>query len=272
MRRLRVLGGERSLVRAPGGEVGAHGEFTPGMREKHDSHSIGRRVAALAARAARRRARAGSSRAGPHAPIAIDARVSRGRLYGSIAASTRWAGRASRRMAASSPRCCAAAPGAALSHASAAVLWALAKERGPRIDVTVPSGGGAPAPRRARRSTARSSPRSEVTDRHGIPVTTPARTLLDLADVLTARRLERALDEAAYLRLDLAGLRAGQGPPRRGAARSGAGAARARCHAHALAARGDHAGPLPVVRPAGAGGQPAGSAATRSTSRGRGRG
>jgi hypothetical protein len=41
----------------------------------------------------------------------------------------------------------------------------------------------------------------------GIPVTTPARTLIDLADVLTRRGLERAVDEAGYLRLDLKGLR-----------------------------------------------------------------
>jgi very-short-patch-repair endonuclease len=39
--------------------------------------------------------------------------------------------------------------------------------------------------------------------REGIVVTTPARTLVDLADVVTRRRtLERALDEAEYLRLD----------------------------------------------------------------------
>lgn len=39
--------------------------------------------------------------------------------------------------------------------------------------------------------------------RQGIVVTTPARTLVDLADVVTSRRtLERAFDEADYLRLD----------------------------------------------------------------------
>src|SRR5215210_7184634 len=31
--------------------------------------------------------------------------------------------------------------GAALSHISAAILWGLLRERGPRIDVTVPRGG-----------------------------------------------------------------------------------------------------------------------------------
>ena len=42
---------------------------------------------------------------------------------------------------------------------------------------------------------------SELTVRHGIPVTTPARTLLDLAGELRDRELERALAEAFALRL-----------------------------------------------------------------------
>lgn len=58
-------------------------------------------------------------------------------------------------------------------------------------------------------------PETEVTIRNAIPVTTPARTLLDLAAVVSRRELERAMDEAAYLRLDLSGLR----PRRRRAGR-----------------------------------------------------
>ncbi len=38
--------------------------------------------------------------------------------------------------------------------------------------------------------------------RQGITVTTPARTLVDLADVVPRRTLERAFDEAQYLGLD----------------------------------------------------------------------
>jgi very-short-patch-repair endonuclease len=52
--------------------------------------------------------------------------------------------------------------------------------------------------------------------RDGIVVTTPARTLIDLADVVPRRTLERALDEADYLRLDCADL-----VPRHGRAGSG---------------------------------------------------
>ena len=43
------------------------------------------------------------------------------------------------------------------------------------------------------------------TELQGIPVTTPGRTLVDLADVLPRRALERAFDEAEYLRLDCNG-------------------------------------------------------------------
>jgi very-short-patch-repair endonuclease len=94
---------------------------------------------------------------------------------------------------------------AALSHLAAGVLLSLLAERGPRIDVTVPGSGG-----RRRRGALiihrGPLPAADVTTKHGIPVTTPARTLIDLADVLPRRRLERALDEAAYLRLDVANL------------------------------------------------------------------
>jgi very-short-patch-repair endonuclease len=91
-------------------------------------------------------------------------------------------------------------------HRSAAILWGLQPERGPRIDVTVPSGGG--RKRQWAVIVHRSPlPANEVTIKDAIPVATPARTLIDLADVLPRRALERALDEAAYLRFDLTGLR-----------------------------------------------------------------
>ena len=92
--------------------------------------------------------------------------------------------------------------GAALSHFSAAVLWG--HPRGPRS-----------AHPRHGRETAAVAGASWFTDaplagervtRQGILVTTPARTIVDLADVVTNRRtLERAIDEAEYLRLDWTG-------------------------------------------------------------------
>jgi len=95
--------------------------------------------------------------------------------------------------------------GAVLSHMSAAILIGLRQERGPRIDLTVPGPGG-----RSRRGAIivhRSAlPADEVMVRDAIPVTTPTRTIIDVADISTRRMLERVLDEATYLRLDLDGL------------------------------------------------------------------
>jgi very-short-patch-repair endonuclease len=122
--------------------------------------------------------------------------------------------------------------GAALSHIAAGVLLSLLDERGPRIDVTVPRGG-----QRRRRGAViihrAALPAADVTTKHGIPVTTPARTLIDLADVLPRRRLERALDEAAYLRLDVTDLqprpgRRGSGALGEALTRHGAGTTRTR--------------------------------------------
>jgi very-short-patch-repair endonuclease len=88
--------------------------------------------------------------------------------------------------------------GAALSHFSAAVLWGILQDRGYKIHVT------APGRRRAKGVVVHVSPlQAERVRREGIVVTTPARTLVDLADVVPRRRiLERAFDEAQYLGLD----------------------------------------------------------------------
>jgi very-short-patch-repair endonuclease len=103
---------------------------------------------------------------------------------------------------------------AVLSHRSAAVLWKLRPAKGPRVDVTVPSGGT-----RARRGAVivhRSPiPSGHRTVRERIPVTTPIRTLIDLADCSPRRELERAIDEALYLGWELSSLQ--PLPGRRGA-------------------------------------------------------
>jgi Protein of unknown function (DUF559)/AbiEi antitoxin C-terminal domain len=88
--------------------------------------------------------------------------------------------------------------GALLSHRSAAALWGIRMTDRARVDVTVPSW------RRSRSGFEFHHARpaeDERTEHRGIPVTTPARTLLDLAAVLDAHRLERAIDEAEVRRL-----------------------------------------------------------------------
>jgi hypothetical protein len=96
-------------------------------------------------------------------------------------------------------------PGAALSHETAAVLWGLRKPRGPRIDVTVTTEGGRGRRRLVVIHRSDLQP-EEMTLGQAIPVTTPARTLLDLAGILTRRQLERTIDQADFLGLDLSGL------------------------------------------------------------------
>jgi very-short-patch-repair endonuclease len=91
-------------------------------------------------------------------------------------------------------------PGAVLSHRSAAALWRIAGIPAAPVEVLVHHSG-----RRSRsgiivhRSTCLDA--EDVTVRHSVPVTTPARTLVDLATRVTPRELEDALDEAERLRL-----------------------------------------------------------------------
>jgi very-short-patch-repair endonuclease len=129
---------------------------------------------------------------------AIDHRVERGRLHvvhrGVYAVGHRAITQHGRWMAA----VLAAGPGAVLSHRSAAALWGIRPSSRTRIDVTVP---------RTLHATKALHPHcavlapDETTTEHGIPMTTPARTLLDLAGVVDTRALERALNEAEVLRL-----------------------------------------------------------------------
>jgi hypothetical protein len=88
--------------------------------------------------------------------------------------------------------------GAALSHFSAAVVWGLLDAEGQAIHVT------SEKRRRVLGIVVHRAPlEGERVRRHGIVVTTPSRTIVDLADVVPRRRiLERAIDEAEYLGLD----------------------------------------------------------------------
>ncbi|HET9719119.1 MAG TPA: DUF559 domain-containing protein [Solirubrobacteraceae bacterium] len=91
----------------------------------------------------------------------------------------------------------ACGPGAALSHYSSLKLRGLMDSSRNCIDVTVPSrtGRGRPGIRIHRSGRLR---RNDVELVHGIPCTTLARTIFDMAGELAPRRLERLLDEAAY--------------------------------------------------------------------------
>lgn len=88
--------------------------------------------------------------------------------------------------------------GAALSHLDAASLWEIYDASGPRIHVLARSDRRVPTLRVHR---ARRVHPADVTERDGIPVTTVARTLVDLTDVLREDRILRAMREAEFKRL-----------------------------------------------------------------------
>ena len=88
----------------------------------------------------------------------------------------------------------AGGPAALLSHRSAAWLWRLVERRVEPVEITVPASSRRRPGLIIHRS--RGLGPDDVSVRRGLPATTPARTLLDLATVSTARELERALDEA----------------------------------------------------------------------------
>ena len=109
----------------------------------------------------------------------------------------------------------ACGPGAVLSHRSAALLWQLGITwRGP-VEITAPARRRHPGLRIHR---SRTLDAGATTTERGIPVTTVARTIVDLADVLGERQLARAVNEAQVTRhLDPAELAAllQQSPGRR---------------------------------------------------------
>jgi Protein of unknown function (DUF559)/Transcriptional regulator, AbiEi antitoxin len=91
-------------------------------------------------------------------------------------------------------------PRAVLSHRSAAALHGIRPDNRPRIDVTLPSASARSRPGiDVHRSTTLEA--ADVTTIDGIPCTTLARTLLDLAEVVPRRALERAIDQAEVLRV-----------------------------------------------------------------------
>ena len=91
--------------------------------------------------------------------------------------------------------------GAALFGTSAAALWGIRRSDAAWIDVVVPTNAGRtrrPCIRVHRMRTLRPN---EVITHDAVRVTTPARTLLDLAAILGPDRLERALDRTEILEL-----------------------------------------------------------------------
>jgi Transcriptional regulator, AbiEi antitoxin len=98
---------------------------------------------------------------------------------------------------------------AVLSHASAAAAWDVRRTAGAVVDVTVPGASGRRRRDGIRLHRSQTLCPDDVTVRREIPITTPLRTVLDLAaSGLRDRPLERVLDRAELLGLvDFADLR-----------------------------------------------------------------
>jgi len=136
----------------------------------------------------------------------IDRRVASGRLHvlfrGVYAVGHRIVGAAGRWWAA----VLACGDGAVLSHVSAAHAWQLRPSEAAVVDVSVGRSGRLRRPglRLHRR---RSLSAAEVTVLDGLPITTPARTVLDLAaGGLRGAKLEAVVDVAVHERLDFGDL------------------------------------------------------------------
>jgi hypothetical protein len=114
-------------------------------------------------------------------------------------------------------------PTAVLSHRSAAALHGIRPDNRPKTDVTVPSPSA--RPRRGiavHRSTTLTD--ADVTEIDGIPCTSLARTLLDLAEAVDERGVTKAIDQAEVL--GIFDLRAVEEVLSRAAGRRGAGVLR----------------------------------------------
>ena len=92
----------------------------------------------------------------------------------------------------------ACGPRAVLSHSSAMVLWGFWKHWGEPFDITVAADRRPSHIKTHRCSTLR---RRDVTTHHGIRVTTPARTTLDIAPRLNAKALTRLINDARLAKL-----------------------------------------------------------------------
>src|SRR3954447_15531699 len=89
------------------------------------------------------------------------------------------------------------APGTALAGASAGACWGFRPWEG-AFEVVVRKGSG--GPRRIGDLLVMRTNRMQITRREGMPITTPERTLIDLAAQLDARATAKALREAIRLR------------------------------------------------------------------------
>jgi very-short-patch-repair endonuclease len=100
-------------------------------------------------------------------------------------------------------------PGAVLSHTSAAALWGLLRPTAGDVHVAIANRNGRKRRMGIHLHRLSSLTPDECTRRHGIPVTTPARTVADLRGVVPERLRRRAIRQAELAGFDLESAHAG---------------------------------------------------------------
>ena len=162
-------------------------------------HTVDAIIGVLAARQRQVVARSQLLAAGV-SPRAIEHRVARGRLH-AIHRGVYLAGSAELLpLGRETAALLVCGPNAALSHRTAAAIWRIVTFVPSAIDVLVV--GRNPRPRGAVRvHRAQKLDTSELRRRDALVVTSPSRTLIDLAGVVDERTLRRSVEEALRLRL-----------------------------------------------------------------------
>ena len=139
-------------------------------------------------------------RAAGVSPSAVDRQVRSGRLeyvhHGVYGLPHTW----DIPLAAETAALLACGEGAALSHHSAIILWGLRPGEARPIHVTIPGHRGFPNPSGVKVHRSRILKPSDIRIHDGLPVTAPARTILDVAATLPDRDVERVLYEAMFAR------------------------------------------------------------------------
>jgi very-short-patch-repair endonuclease len=92
---------------------------------------------------------------------------------------------------------------AVLGYLSAAALWRMLPRHAGQVEVSLPGDTGRRRQRGIRLRRCPTLTAGQVTRHHGIPVTTPARTLVDIRRVLPRDRLREAVRQAEVLRLPI---------------------------------------------------------------------
>jgi very-short-patch-repair endonuclease len=95
----------------------------------------------------------------------------------------------------------ACGPDAVLSHRSAAAVWELLPPWQGPVDVTIARRTGRRRRRGIRLHLVRRLDPQDITTKHGIPITTAAKTLVDLDAAVPDRQVERAYEQAQIRRM-----------------------------------------------------------------------